>query len=224
MQIHHVGYRIREFYRVAALEHLWGMTPKDAERRLEILRFLDKHGLAATRDAFGVSRRTLYRWKATLKAQGDNPAALAAQSSAPKRRRTPNTDPRLVSEIRRRHTLHPNKAKFLVLLGPWCARHGIALPSVSTIGRILAKAPDKMRHAPSRIDSRGKAQASAAAPDAQKTQAGQGPSPGGAGLLYPRAHSRRDTPLHRHLHQPGLALCLCRGATLQARPIHRPRP
>jgi transposase InsO family protein len=159
MQIHHVGYRIRGLYRVAALGHLWDMTPKDAQRRLEILRFFDKHGLAATRDAFGVSLRTLYRWKAALKAQGGNPAALAAQSSAPKRRRTPNTDPRLVSEIRRLRTLHPNlgKTKLHVLLEPWCAQHGIALPSVSTIGRIIARAPDKMRHAPARIDSRGRA-------------------------------------------------------------------
>jgi transposase InsO family protein len=158
MQIHHVGYRIRGFYRVAALGHLWGMTPKDAHRRLEILRFFDKHGLAATRDAFGVSRRTLYRWKATLKAQGGNPAALAAKSCAPKKRRTPKTDPRLMTEIRRLRTLYPNlgKIKLHVLLGPWCARHGIALPSVSTIGRIIAKAPDKMRHAPSRLTSRGR--------------------------------------------------------------------
>ena len=46
---------------------------------LEILRFFDKHGLAATRDAFGVSRRTLYRWKATLKAQGGNPASRSEE-------------------------------------------------------------------------------------------------------------------------------------------------
>ena len=78
---------------------------------LEILRFFDKHGLAATRDAFGVSRRTLYRWKAALKAQGGNPAALAAQSCAPRKRRVPKTDPRLVSEIRRLRTLHPTKVK-----------------------------------------------------------------------------------------------------------------
>jgi len=88
MQVQHIGYRIRGFYRVAALGYLWEMTPKDAQRRFEILRFFDKHGLAATRDAFGVSRRTLY----------------------------PNL----------------GKSKRHVLLGPWCARHGIALPSVST--------------------------------------------------------------------------------------------
>jgi len=158
MRVQHIGYRIRGFYRVAALGHLWDMTPKDAQGRLEILRFFDKHGLAATTDAFDVSRRTLYRWKAALKAHGGNPAALAAKSSAPKRRRPPKTDPRLVSEIRRLRTLHPNlgKAKLHVLLAPWCAQHGIALPSVSTIGRIIARAPDKMRQAPSRIDRRGR--------------------------------------------------------------------
>jgi transposase InsO family protein len=45
----------------------------------------------------------------------------------------------------------------------------------------------------------------------------------GARLFDPRAHPRRDTPRYRHLHRSGLTLCLCRGAPLQARPIHRPR-
>jgi hypothetical protein len=159
MGVQHMGYRIRGCYKVAALRHLWDMTPKDAKRRLEILRSFEKYGLAPTSDAFHVSRRTLYRWKAALKAQGGNPAALAAKSSAPKRRRTPKTDPRLVNEICRLRTLSPNlgKAKLHVLLAPWCAQHGIALPSVSTIGRLIARAPDKMRQAPSRIDRRGRA-------------------------------------------------------------------
>jgi transposase-like protein len=109
MQVHHVGYRIRGFYRVAALGHLGEMTPKDAQRRLQILRFWERYGLQATRDAFGVSRRTLYRWKKALRDQGGNPAALAARPSAPKRRRTPKTDPRLVAEIRRWRTLYPRQ-------------------------------------------------------------------------------------------------------------------
>jgi hypothetical protein len=51
MQVHHAGYRIRGFYRVAALGHLWEMTPKDAQRRLYILRFWDRNGLEATRES-----------------------------------------------------------------------------------------------------------------------------------------------------------------------------
>jgi len=133
------------------------MTPQDAQRRLQILHFLDEHGLEAPLDAFGVSSRTLYRWKATLKAQGGNPAALAAQSSAPKQRRTPQTDARLVAENRRLRTLYPKlvKAKLDVLLAPWCVQHGITLASVSTLGRIIARAPDKMRQTLARLNSLG---------------------------------------------------------------------
>ena len=157
MQVQGIGYGIRGFYRVAKLGHLWEMTPKDAQRRLEILRFWDKHGLEATRDAFGVSRRTLYRWKQALRGAGGNPAALAAKSCAPKRKRTAQTDPRLVAEMRRLRTCYPNlgKEKLHVLLAPWCEAHGIRLPSVSTLGRIIARAPDKMRHTPCRLDAKG---------------------------------------------------------------------
>ena len=158
MQVQHVGDRIRGFDRVGALWHLWEMTTKDAQERLRILRFWDTHGLPATLDAFEVSRRTLDRWKAELRAQGGNAAALAAKGSAPRRRRRPRTDPRLVAEIRRLRPLHPHlgKEKLPVLRGPWCEEHGLPRPSVSTVGRILARAPDKRRFAPARLDARGR--------------------------------------------------------------------
>ena len=56
MQVQYIGFGIRGFYRVARLGHGWEMTRKDAQERLKILRFFAKHGLAATRDAFGVNR------------------------------------------------------------------------------------------------------------------------------------------------------------------------
>jgi hypothetical protein len=57
-------------------------------------------------------------------------------------------------------TLYPNlgKEKLSVLLAPWCQEPGMALPSVSTIGRIIARAPDKMRFCPVRIDRLGRFQ------------------------------------------------------------------
>ncbi len=66
MQYQHIGYGIRGFYRVARLGNLLGMNTH-AQHRLKVLTFFDQHGLAATCDAFSVSRRTLYRWKATLR-------------------------------------------------------------------------------------------------------------------------------------------------------------
>jgi transposase-like protein len=126
------------------------MTPNEPQERLKILEFFHKHGLEATVDAFGVSRRTLYRWKKALKDSGGNPAALIPRSSAPKRKRTPTADPRLVAEIRRLRTTYPNlgKEELDVLLAPWCEAHGIRLPSVFPLGRIIGRAPDKMRREP----------------------------------------------------------------------------
>ena len=158
MHVHHVGYRIRGFYRLAQFGHRWDMTPKDAHHRFTILHFFARHGLAATCEAFGVSRRTLYRWHRALRqAQGD-PQAWAARASAPHRRRQATWPPALSQEIRRVRTTYPNlgKAKLHVLLQPWCAQQGLALPSVSTLGRLIARAPDKMRHAPVRMTARGR--------------------------------------------------------------------
>ncbi len=157
MHIHHLGYRIRGFYRVANLGYRWDMIPNEAHHRLKILTFWATHGPAATQDAYAVSRRTLARWKHTLTQAGGQPAALAARSRAPHRRRQPHSPPALNQEIRRLRTTFPNlgKAKLHVLLAPWCEAHGLALPSVSTIGRLIARAPDKMRHAPVRLTARG---------------------------------------------------------------------
>ena len=63
MRVHHVGFRIRGFYRLAQIGHRGEMIPNDAQQGLTILQFFARHGLAATCEAFGVSRRTLYRWK-----------------------------------------------------------------------------------------------------------------------------------------------------------------
>lgn len=157
MQIQRIGYGIRGFYRIAALGHLWEMTPKDAQNRLKILTFFSKHGMAATLDAFDVSRRTLYRWKA-MKTQGsDNPAALDGKSCVPHRKRQPGTSSLVVRQIRDLRRQYPNlgKAKLHVLLTPWCHEQGLPIPSASTIGRIIARATDKMRHTPHRIGPKG---------------------------------------------------------------------
>lgn len=101
MQVQRIGYGIRGLYRVAAWGHLREMTPNDAQYRLKTLRFGDRHGLNAPREVFGVSRRTLYRWKAALPEAGGNPAALAARSGSPRRKRTSTTNPQLIAEIRK---------------------------------------------------------------------------------------------------------------------------
>ena len=62
------------------------MIDETANKRYKILQFWKKHGLAATVDAFKVSRRTLYNWQRKLK-PSTNINVLAKQSTAPNNRR-----------------------------------------------------------------------------------------------------------------------------------------
>ena len=157
MQVHHIGYRIRGFYRVAKIGHCWDMNTH-AQKRTDILRFWQTHGSAATCDAFKVSRRTLYRWQQNThpsrRRPGSPDAALAGTQTPPPAifRRE------VVDEIRRLRKVHPNLGKLplSVFIKTWCQTHKYPIPSVSTIGRIIDREPDKMRHAPLRLDRRGR--------------------------------------------------------------------
>jgi transposase InsO family protein len=158
VRVQHVGHKVRGFYRVADYALRWGMIATSAQRRLEILGFWHRHGLAATQEAFAVSRRTLYGWRAKLKAEGGNLAALVPHSTAPKRRRRRQWPAGLVGEIRRLRTLHPNlgKEKVHLLLQPFAAVHQLPCPSPRTIGRLIAAAPDQMRSRPRAVGGTGK--------------------------------------------------------------------
>lgn len=158
MQVQRVGYRVKGFYGLADYALRWGMVHKDAAARLKILRFFERHGLEATLEAFGVSRRTLYLWKASLRAEDGNVAALVPRSTAPVGRRRRSWPAAIVTEIQRLRQAHPNlgKEKLQALLRPWCAHRQLTCPSARTIGRLIADAPDKMRHAPKRIGHDGR--------------------------------------------------------------------
>ncbi len=58
------------------------MENKEANNRYKIIQFFDKYRL----EAFGVSRRTIHRWKSKLK---DDISALKSKSTNPKYTRTP---------------------------------------------------------------------------------------------------------------------------------------
>ncbi len=101
-----------------------------AESRLRILIFWEKHGDEATREAFRISRRTLYRWQAALEKGEGKLLSLDKKSTAPKRRRARITPASLESRIIALRTEHHRigKEKIAVLCNI----------SPSTAGRILA--------------------------------------------------------------------------------------
>src|SRR6266404_9354376 len=157
MQVRHIGRGIKGFYRIAKYALRWEMVHKDAQRRLEILKFWHTHGLAATVDAFRVSRRTLFGWKARWQAEG----ALTPGSTAPKHRRRREWPQTVIAEIRRIRKEHPNFAKEKIhpLLRAFCEPREVRCPAVRTIGRLIADASDKMRHSPLRIRPNGQPKA-----------------------------------------------------------------
>ncbi|MFH1354500.1 MAG: integrase core domain-containing protein [bacterium] len=110
------------------------MITKEAQRRVKVLAFWEQYGDAATTDAFGVSRATLYRWQAKLKAKGGAVQALNKQSTAPKHRRQRIVPPGVAAFIiAERKWEKIGKEK----LGKMIRDESIADISDSTVGRIL---------------------------------------------------------------------------------------
>lgn len=152
MQVRFIGRGIKGFVAVADQALYWGMICKSAEERYKILNFWDRFGWQATQEAFGVSHRTLFAWRAQLRRGQGRPHALAPRSTRPKHLRKRLWPAPLIDRIRALRLAHPNlgKEKLHVLLKRFCSENRLRLPSVRTIGRLIADAPDKMRHAPVR--------------------------------------------------------------------------
>lgn len=124
------------------------MITEEAQQRVKILAFWEQYGDQATKDAFGVSRATLYRWQAKLRAAGGAVQALNKKSTAPKRRRKRVIPPEVASLIIQERTWEKiGKEKLAKMLKD----DGIARLHPSTVGRILAdlkqagKLPDPVK-------------------------------------------------------------------------------
>ena len=126
----------------------------EVERRAKILTFWQNHGTQATRDAFGVSRRTLYRWQATLLKEQGKLNALDPKSTAPHGRRRRMYPPGFTERVMTLRTEHPRlgKEKLTAIL-----KQEAYAVSVSFTGRTLADLKRQGRlPAPSRLSLQGR--------------------------------------------------------------------
>ena len=91
---------------------------EEVGRRVKVLTFWQTHGTKATKDAYGVSRRTLYRWQATLNKANGNVSSLDPHSTAPRRTRSRVIPPKLEARILwyREHYPRIGKKKLTPLL------------------------------------------------------------------------------------------------------------
>lgn len=102
-------------------------------RRVRILTFYHAHGLEPTKDAYAVSRATLFRWQRALTQSRGILTSLDPRSTKPKRVRMRHIEPWVTAFIireRKKQTL--GKAKLHVLLKQ-LGYQG----SVNTVGRII---------------------------------------------------------------------------------------
>ncbi len=104
------------------------------ERRVKILGFWKEHGEKATTDAFGISKRTLYRWKSALERTGGRIDALDPKSTAPKKRRQRTYRQGLCDRIVTLRTAHPRLGK--KKLAPILRTEGFTV-SESYCGRVI---------------------------------------------------------------------------------------
>lgn len=111
-------------------------TSHEAQRRAQILTFWQKHGLPATRDAFRVSRSTLFAWQRRLQEGRGKLSSLEPGSRRPRRLRSMTLSPVIISRIclLRRSFPHYGPAKLRVLL----KEEGLTA-STSTIFKIIKR-------------------------------------------------------------------------------------
>ncbi len=115
------------------------MITETAKKRTRILAFWKKYGNEAVKEAYGVSKRTLYRWQGALKKGQGKLEVLNSGSRVPKTKRTRTWNPLILEELRRLRFLRPNlgKEKLLPLLQKFCTQHKLKVPSDRTIGRLI---------------------------------------------------------------------------------------
>lgn len=134
------------------------MITEKAKSKAKILIFWEKHGLAATLDAFPVKRSTLYLWRQQWTEGKKKLEALNEKSRAPQTKRRRLWPYEVVQEIRRLRQEHPNlgPGKIYPLLLSFCGKNNLPCPRTRTIARIIADDPKKMGMFPQKVSHFGK--------------------------------------------------------------------
>ena len=135
------GIRKRDRKQLSSLAVLINHPQRAAiEERVKIIEFFDKHGVKVTKEAFGVGRSTVYRWKKALREGRGRLINLAPQSRKPHRLRIRAVNPLIKGCILEYREAHPKVGQEAIkpYLDNYCKEHGIKPVSIATIGRIIS--------------------------------------------------------------------------------------
>jgi putative transposase len=120
---------------------------REIEQRLEIIKFFEEFGPAATQKAFKKSRSTVYLWKQRLAQANGKLSALAPGNKAPFNTRKRVVPPFITDFIWKYRLSHPGADKSTITpsLTLACQQAGMKPLSESTVGRIIRDLKDKGR-------------------------------------------------------------------------------
>lgn len=112
-----------------------------AKQRFKIIQFYEKYGEAATKEAFGVDRKLISKWRRRLKAAKGHLSGLIPDSTKPHRTRKSIAPTIIIDFIRDLRKKHPKlgKEKIKPLLEKFCQEKNINSLSESTIGNIIKR-------------------------------------------------------------------------------------
>lgn len=135
------------------------MITQAAQKRAKILTFWQQHGLTATKDAFGISRATLFRWQKSIVESKGNLISLEPRSRKPHRFRSSKLIHQsgiesFVLDLRRRHP-RLGKDKIKPLLDEYCREQALKFLSSSTIGFLIKKLKERKLLASSAVSYGG---------------------------------------------------------------------
>jgi len=110
------------------------------QEKLKIIEFFDKHGARTTKEAFDISRATIYRWKKRYKLKWI-PESLIPRSRKPKTIRRSYVETKVLNFIEniREHNHRFGKNKIKILLDEYCEKEKLGKISVSAIGKIIKR-------------------------------------------------------------------------------------
>jgi len=124
------------------IEKILNISKSDeAKYRVKVVEFHKKYGTAATKDAFEVSKPTIYRWRRKYLKSRKDAAVLIPLSTKPHNIRIMQTNPLIVAFIRDLRIEHRRigKEKIKPLLDDYCIKMRIDSISEPTIGRVIQK-------------------------------------------------------------------------------------
>ncbi len=117
------------------------MVTDKAKWKAKVVTFFEKYGLEATEEAFGIKKSSIYKWRKLLRENQGRLEVLNDKSKAPKRKRKPSWDPRIVEFIRNLRKEYPRlgKEKIKPFLNEFCVQNNLKTLHPSTIGRIIKR-------------------------------------------------------------------------------------